>query len=318
MCRQAPLCVVEFVCEMACYHPLYGYKSATKNANGKRSIVFNRNAGFVDLPVTLPCGQCIGCRLERSRQWAIRCVHEAQLHTDNCFLTLTYNDGSLPSGNTLVKKHFQDFMKRLRFKYKSNNIRYFHCGEYGETYKRPHYHAIIFGLDFQDKEIFSQQNGVNLYTSPSLQKLWPFGFSTIGNVTFESAAYVARYVMKKINGDLAAKHYESIIPETGEIIDRLPEYITMSLKPAVGKGWFEKFHSDVFPSDEIILRGKKLKPPKYYDKLYDIVQPQNMIKIKGNRIKEGKKHKDDQTPERLAVKKICKQAQINSLIRTLE
>src|SRR4051794_29862641 len=103
---------------MPCFRPLKGYRARVTNPDtGKRSIVFNARKGFNDLPVDLPCGQCIGCRLERSRQWAIRCSHEAKLHEENCFITLTYAPEHLPPGGTLVVKDFQDFMKRLRFEF---------------------------------------------------------------------------------------------------------------------------------------------------------------------------------------------------------
>ena len=213
---------------MACYYPMKAYRSQTVNPSGKRSIVFNKNQGFADMEVELPCGQCIGCRLERSRQWAIRMAHEAQLHEDNCFLTLTYNDENLPKHNSLKLKDFQKFMKRLRKAF-GKKIRFFHCGEYGEKFQRPHYHAIIFGLDFKDKILFSEQNDQKLYISPTLNKIWGLGHATIGDVTFQSAAYVARYITKKITGDRAQDHYNEINYETGEILsERRPEYTTIS------------------------------------------------------------------------------------------
>ena len=171
---------------------------------------------------TVACGQCVGCRLERSRQWAIRCVHESQMHEQNCFITLTYSDEFLPENGSLQLKHFQDFMKRLRF-HVGGGIRFFHCGEYGEENGRPHHHAIIFNHDFADKKVWKTNNGVVLYRSKILEELWPYGFATVGCVSFESAAYVARYITKKVNGDMADSHY----------LGREPEYITMSRRPGV-------------------------------------------------------------------------------------
>ena len=181
-------------------------------------MIFNPKYAYqADQPEKLPCGQCVGCRLERSRQWAIRCMHEAQMHEDNCFITLTFNPESLDDRSnpwSLDVRDFQLFMKRLRKKYGAG-IRFYHCGEYGELNKRPHYHACIFGFDFPDKRLWKVTNsGHRLYISESLDELWPFGFCTIGNVTFESAAYVARYIMKKVNGDAAADHYEWIDEDT--------------------------------------------------------------------------------------------------------
>jgi len=292
---------------------MQGYRS---RADGK-TIVFNPTHGWVDRPLTIPCGQCVGCRLERSRQWAVRCVHEASLHEDNCFITLTYNNESLPEDGSLNKKHFQDFMKRLRKKYKNKKIRYYHCGEYGDKNFRPHYHAIIFGLEFDDQKLFTVNNGEKLYTSEKLEKLWPFGFSTIGTVTFESAAYVARYVMKKVNGKNAKNHYERVDSNTGEIYSLVPEYNTMSRRPGIAAGWFDKYKDDVYPSDNIHLREKTFRPPKFYDKMYEHLMPNEMEKIKTQRMKNMQKHVKDNTAERLAVKEQVKHAQLNKLIRSI-
>lgn len=323
---------------MPCYHPLQGYKSTSVNpSTGKRSITFRASEGFTDLPVTVACGRCIGCRLERSRQWALRCVHEAQLHQDNCFVTLTYNDENLPVGGTLIKKHFQDFMKRLRRKH-LGKIQYFHCGEYGDLCRscrkvskrcdcaryepspgRPHYHALLFGVRFPDILPFKKSaDGSALFTSAALSSLWPLGFSTVGEVTFESAAYCARYIVKKISGEPAVAHYRSVVGETGEVIDRLPEYITMSLKPAIGKNWYGEFSSDVYPDDFVVIRGKRMKPPKYYDQLHDGNAPAAHAEIKQERRRFAATQSHNATPERLAVRKKVKEAQISNLKREIE
>ena len=234
---------------MTCYHPMEGYRGKEITKTGKRKIVFNANdaLGTCSLfRVTLPCGQCIGCRLERSRQWAIRCVHEASLYDDNCFITLTYSDENLPPYGSLVKKDFQDFMKRLRKRF--SNVRYYHCGEYGSKTKRPHYHAILFNIDFPDKELLTINNDQRLYTSEILSKIWGKGICSIGSVTFESAAYVARYIMKKANGDDAELKY-CHVDDDGVWNSIEPEYTTMSRRPGIGKEWFDKFKSDVYPND---------------------------------------------------------------------
>lgn len=306
---------------MACYHPLQAWRSLTVNPSGKRGIVFKPENEMHEITskIEVPCGQCLGCRLERSRQWAIRCMHEASLHADNCFITLTYNDDNLPEGSTLIKSDFQKFIKRLR-KNHGVKIRYFACGEYGSEFARPHYHACIFGYKFPDTKPFKKLHGGHfLYTSESLAKLWTKGYSSIGAVNFETAAYVARYVTKKINGKLdeATAHYENYDPETGEWFNtRLKEYINMSLKPAVGKGWIEKFYDDVYPRDEIIVRGKKLKPPKYYDKIFDLIDPNEMVKLKRSRMVSALEH--TKTPEQLAVSEQIKLQQFKRLKRTYE
>lgn len=273
---------------MPCYSPMHGWRSRKVNESGKRSIVFNPRYGLLDMPVVTPCGQCIGCRLEKSRQWAIRICHEASLYDDNLFLTLTYNNESLPENGTLKKEHFTKFIKRLRRKYKDKKIRYFMCGEYGEKYKRPHYHVILFNHDFKDKEVI----GVNhdkqkLYRSEELDSLWSDaktkksrGFCTIGQVSFESAAYVARYCTKKITGKKSESHYRSVNIETGEEYQITPEYAQMSRKPAIGFEWFKKYKNDIYNHDVMSVRCKNMRPPKYYDKEMEKIDPQRMAVLK--------------------------------------
>jgi hypothetical protein len=234
---------------MACTRPLNAYRSQS----GKIFFTPFRDAEFIQLP----CGQCIGCRLSHSRDWATRMVHEAFMHERNCFITLTYNDAHLPSGGTLVKKHLTDFFKRLRKALGETKIRYFACGEYGSKLSRPHYHAIIFGYDFPDKRL--HQNGkFPLFISSLLQALWPFGFSTVAAFSFESAAYVARYCVKKITGNLADEHYGV----------KIPEYSVMSRNPGLGYDFFIQFYDDIVNHDRVVSRGgRQTMPPRYYDKL---------------------------------------------------
>ena len=277
---------------MACFTPLEAWRYFDASSQSFK-LTFKR--GKAELPgcqrILLPCGQCMGCRIERSRQWAIRCVHEAQLHKENCFITLTYSPEFLPEDGTLVKKHFQDFMKRLRkrfCKYSDepllppgtpfrhdlgnrclNPIRFFACGEYGKKLSRPHYHAILFGFDFPDKELFCVRNGERLYISKALQELWPYGISSIGSVSFESCAYVARYCTKKITGKKAKEHYG----------DRLPEFTLMSRRPGIAAQWIEEFSDDVYPHDFVVTsKGKKVRTPRYYDKRMEIIDPETFSK----------------------------------------
>lgn len=265
-------------------------------------MVFDRReSSDPDVEIKLPCGRCIGCRLERSKQWAMRCVHEASLYESNCFITLTYAPEHLPKDGSLNKVHFQKFMKRLRKRFGSG-VRYFHCGEYGEKLGRPHYHACLFNFDFQDRELWSIRDGVKLYTSKILSELWGFGFCTIGDVTFESAAYVARYITKKISGDMAKDHYTRVDNSTGECFDLLPEYVTMSRRPGIGRPWLDKFMSDVYPHDRVVLRGVEMKPPKYYDSVFELADPQVLEDIKFKRERRAKLQANDTTYERLRVR----------------
>ncbi len=267
---------------MVCFHPLTAYRSS----GGK--IVFSPKDGYVDLPVDLACGQCQGCRLERSRQWALRCVHEAQMHKKNSFITLTYSPEHVPKDGSLRLEDWQKFAKRLRRK--AGPFRFFHCGEYGEVNLRPHYHACIFGLDFiADRGLWKDDGKFPLFRSPLLDKAWGLGFATVGALTFKSAAYVARYVMKKANGDLARVKYARV-DENGEEYFVRPEYVTMSRRPGIGSKWFEKFKSDVYPSDEVVHEGKRYRPPRFYDsQLAD--EELDVYKVKrrralGNRVKD--------------------------------
>lgn len=295
---------------MTCYHPLEAWR-----VDGE--ITFNSAKRGLGKPLKLPCGQCIGCRLERSRQWAIRCMHEASLYENNCFITLTYSDAHLPVGGTLVLDHFQDFMKRLRKKY-GPNIRFYHCGEYGEKTGRPHYHACLFNFDFPDKQLWTNRNGLPVYRSKSLEKLWPFGISEIGTVTFESAAYVARYIMKKVNGKKADDHYDRFDPNTGEIFRLKPEYTTMSRRPGIGSAWFDKYHADVYPHDRVVVRGREMRPPKFYDTRFEILDPETFEEVKNNREEKAKLWVDNQTEERLNVREKVQQLALKRLPRNLD
>lgn len=240
------------------------------------------------------------------------------MHSENCFVTLTYSPEMLPLGGTLVVRDFQLFMKRLR-KARREPVRFFHCGEYGDQFSRPHYHACLFGCDFPDK-VFSHTTGAGekLYTSAELDRLWQKGLTSCGSVTFESAAYVARYVTKKVTGAGAAAWYERVNRETGEIFSVLPEYTTMSLKPGIGATWFEKFRRDVFPSDEVVMGGRVQRPPRYYDKLLGVGDTPELERIKRDRVLRSAGHYADKTPRRLRDAEIVKEAQLRFLKRKLE
>ena len=297
---------------MTCYHPIKAWKSVHVSAEGNRLITFNRNDAFTDLPTTLPCGSCIGCRLDRSSQWAIRCCHEASLHDDNCFLTLTYNEENLPYNNSLNVADFQRFMKRLRKHFSTRTIRFFHCGEYGDLNGRPHYHALCFNLDFEDKEPWKKERDHTIYISKVLDKIWGLGFATIGQCSYETAAYCARYVMKKMTGAKTQQHYEWVNPETGVIYDRQPEYATMSRRPGLGQGWYDAFQSDCFPCDHIVHNGRKFKVPRYYDKRLELSDSRALKTIKGKRIQLSKTTAVNSTPARLKVRETVQIARMGS------
>lgn len=297
---------------MPCFHPM----PAVRMSDGSVKFV-SRNKRGVEGTLELPCGQCIGCRLERSRQWAMRCLHESSLHDHNCFITLTYDDSNLPPGGSLDYADFQKFMKRLRKRIKSP-VRFYVGGEYGENGTiRPHFHACIFGYDFLDKVYFKKtSSGEKIYTSKLLESLWPFGLSSVGNVTFESAAYIARYCIQKVTGDLAEAHYR-VVTEDGEIIDRVPEFNHMSLKPGIGADWLAKYRTDVFPRDYVIVNGVKTKPPKYYDTLFEREDPGSFSDIVAQRELDGYTQtlKGENSTARLSVREQVQSARLSMLKR---
>lgn len=298
---------------MACYHPIEAFR--TKGGD----VTFKRGQG-VGFTLRLPCGRCIGCRIDRSRQWAVRCVHEASLHRANSYITLTYNDDHLPTGRTLVKTDFTSWIKKFREEIRSKQpkLRYYMCGEYGDQLGRPHFHALLFGYDFPDKRKHDEQNGNVLFTSKQLTKSWGKGFCTIGNVTFQSAAYVARYVMKKVGGDPAQAHYLHIDEFTGECTNRIPEYTNMSLKPGIGSKWFDKYNKEVYPDDFVIIAGKKYKTPKYYDRLFKRLQGEHALEIVQNkRLKIARSRAEHNTPEKLKVREFIQEQKFKQLKRTL-
>lgn len=308
---------------MVCFHPLKGWRSKVVNPEtGKRSIVFNRSQGFTDLPVELPCGQCSGCRLARSREWAIRCAHHASLYDDNIFVTLTYDDLHLPEDRSLRYRDFQLFMKRLRV-YASrtlnrDNISFYMAGEYGEKLGRPHYHACIFNFDLPDKKLWKTVRGNALFKSEKLQEIWGHGFTSVGSVTFQSAAYVARYIMKKVTGPPAAEHYEYTDPETGEIHQLKPEFTKMSLGQAIGKAWIGKFQDDVFPHDYVVLNGRKVSAPKYYTSQYELIYPAEAALLRIARKKRAASRAENSTPERLRVREAVLASKLKQLKRSIE
>lgn len=291
---------------MPCYRPL----TARRTTEG--TIAFD-DAGSSLTTIQLPCGRCIGCRLDRARDWTIRCIHEAQLHEPrNCFLTLTYNDAHLPPDESLDVRDWQTFAKRLR--HQIGPFRFFHVGEYGDENLRPHYHALLFGQDFAEDRIAwtRNQHGDPIYTSDTLDKTWGLGFATISDVTWTSAAYCARYALKKITGPQAAEHYTRIDYDTGEIWNVKPEYATMSRRPGLGKQWLEQYADEIYPDDAVRLNGALHPPPRYYDQQ---LPDQELETLKTHRRKAVASRADDLTPERLAIKEEATELRMKATTR---
>lgn len=209
-------------------------------------------------------------------------MFESQFHGANSFITLTYDAGTCPYPPSLDYSHFQKFMKRLRKKL--GPLRFFMCGEYGPENGRPHFHACIFGTDFSDRYLWDKSpSGHDLYRSDTLESLWPLGFSSVAELNFQTAAYVARYTLKKVTGPAAEAHYAFVDPSTGEVSQLTPEMARMSLKPGIGGPWFDKFASDVYPHDYVVVNGHKCRPPRYFDKLLRRLDRDEYELIKGDR-----------------------------------
>lgn len=260
---------------MQCFYPLSAWQKYSgdihfypKGSEGKRN-----NDPDYRRELTLPCGQCIGCRIQRSSDWATRCMHEASQHEANAMVTLTYDDDHVPLQGQLVYPHFQDFMKRLRY-HLGTPLRFYMCGEYGETTDRPHYHAILFGCDFLDDRLLLKRTSAgSLYSSAFLDSVWRRGFCSVGDVTFDSAAYVARYVVKKVTGPQADEHYTRVDAITGEIYQKVPEFSRMSLGRTkgngIGAGWLDKYSSDVTNTGAVMTYNTSRTVPRYYNKMLE-------------------------------------------------
>ncbi len=311
--------------QLACYHPLPAFY--TLGNDGKKQIHFfnkdimndfnfwNRDKqdySFLKNKLSdpskfllLPCGQCVGCRLDHSREWAVRCMLEAKEHQFNWFVTFTYDDEHLKpllfnhpyeiDTNTgevkkyqkyanLCPKDMTDFIKRLRMHWKRNHdwdgIKYFLCGEYGSLNGRPHYHAIIFNLpiyDLKKSVLMKSRSGKGLlYESMELSSLWNKGIVAIGEVNFQTCAYTARYILKKHKG-ADREYYE----QNGIV----PEFVRMSLKPAIAKKYYDEHKDDIYKNDVFYMTDKDnkvfaCKPPSYFDKLYDVDNPDVLQHLK--------------------------------------
>lgn len=222
------------------------------------------------------------------------------MHSHNCFITLTYSVDNRPEFSSLRYSDFQLFMKRLRKYFSGSTIRFFMCGEYGSDH-HPHYHALLFGLDFPDREFFkTSKSGHRLFRSAILEDLWPHGYSWIGDVSYGSAAYVAGYCQTKFNRD---QSFYTVTDDDGVVLGyRVPEFNRQSLKPGIGATWFNKFHRDVFPHDHVIVGGRSVKPPRYYDKRYSVMNPDGFEWVQFTRAEEAARQMYDNTPERRIVK----------------
>ena len=355
---------------MSCKHPLKAFCVGIKD-NGKKEILVRpyrvnhleySKGAWRDVYIPdrsayaeracydweeIPCGKCIGCRLEYSRQWANRCLLELQYHDSAYFVTLTYDDyhapqvfypdpetGEAKTAYSLRKRDFQLFMKRLR-KHTGQDLRYFAAGEYGTKTFRPHYHAIIYGLKLDDLTLYKRSKlGYNYYNSKTIQDAWsiwqqphssldkgsyaPLGFAVVAEVSWETCAYTARYTAKKNNtqngGDYSCMNLE-------------PPFTLMSRRPGIGHQYFVD-HPQLFDKAFINVStdsgGRKFRPPKYFNHLLEKENPEYAEYLKKCRKELMDKYHADKLAETdldylelLEVEELALEKRTASLVRNL-
>lgn len=284
---------------LSCSKPLKAFVVGHKS-DGRKIIkfannscdIYNYDGLFSNESIEIPCGQCIGCRLQYSRQWADRCIMELNYHRSAYFITLTYSDEFINGENdvrryyvdeetgeakvslSLCKRHLQLFFKRLRKQFSKCDIRYYACGEYGDQTLRPHYHLIVFGLELDDLRFYKLSGLKDVYfNSESLDKVWSkdgksIGYAVVGKVTWETCAYTARYVLKKAKG-MTAKKYEQFNME--------PEFVLMSRKPGIGRLYYDEYKDDMFEYGSMYLSSDKgsikVGIPRYFKDRYKLDNP---------------------------------------------
>lgn len=293
-----------------CISPVVCYRSKSVNpGTGRRGITHDLRKAYDGAPIYRPCGQCVECRIQDASDKTVRMVHESRSHEVNSYVTLTY--AKEPENGSLDHRHFQLFMKRLRelsaFKFK-----FYMCGEYGDMKDRPHYHAMLFGCDFNDKVKYKKNaNGDWLYTSKLLEDTWQLGFCTIGDVTQQSCRYVAGYVTKKITGAVAPDYYG----------DRLPEYGRGS--NGLGLEYLRQFGHQWMTTGFIVIDGSKYRIPRYYDikfreldaLAHDVVKDKRILNARDRPVDENK---DCRTFNRYQAVDISKRAKLKSRSRDYE
>ena len=310
------------------------------NSEGKRNLIFSEHLlkdvgcrvddspiirDIVDydfihgFKIKIPCGKCIGCRLDYSRRWATRAVHEAMSHKNNSFVTLTFDNDHLPDNASVSKSYLSSWLKRFRKQF-GEGIRFMACGEYGEKFQRPHYHILFFGFDFPDKKYWSSRRGEIYYRSPMLEDLWRGasqsegnGFSVIGDVSFESAAYVARYVTKKLDGPLGESKYNG----------REKEFLNMSRMPGLGHDFIIKNYKHILNNGFVVLpNGHKAPIPRYYleqvklfdEDFYNCYKLDKFHDLVNNLFIEDV----NSSQERLLVREELKKHNLDNLVRAYE
>ena len=273
---------------MACYQPIRAFQ---RDPGGRVILLPARGPRGEPSNLELPCGKCLGCQQTRANHWAERCKHHASQYLNNSFLTLTYNDYWQPDDRNVQPRDLQLFLKRLRKRLHRvlagqtqqkpprdprnlilsdprRPLRYFACGEYGETTGRPHYHLLLFNADFAGQQI-GASHGNQLRINDHIAACWTdprtgssYGNHTVGTATAGAVAgYIAKYVLK-------SHRYNSL---NNPICDRdgvanpnwiRPPFVRMS--KGIGNEWLTKYHSDLARGYYTDGHGRKQAIPRYY------------------------------------------------------
>lgn len=269
---------------MPCFRPVTCWQPQDGGAVRFQELADHRE-------IEIPCGQCIGCRLQRQQMWAFRCLAEASQHRNNWFCTLTYSPESLPQHGSLRHRDWQLFAKRARRRL--GPFRYLMCGEYGEQTQRPHYHALLFGLDVPDVEPFSVRGSHTVYRSAHLEKLWGLGLVELGSVTAQSARYCASYVLK----DSPAP--ERFDESTGELLELVRPYGRMSLKPGLGDSWIRRYYPEVLTHGVCYSNDKQFVIPSRFKQILEDIDPDSFEELQRQAIEKAQLSPDN-TVRRLA------------------
>lgn len=301
---------------MPCTKPIRGVRYSDGVVRLRRGVPDSRLFGGGLKPeLELPCGRCMDCKIRRSQDWTTRATHEASLHLSNAFLTLTFSDEGLALRELQRDRHpfdldvadWQLFAKRLRKelnKQDRGRFRFFQVGEYGDEQLRPHYHALIFGQDFREDMIESWKDDLGHLTwrSRIVEKCWPYGFHEIKDLHPANIAYVCKYVQKKLYGARKSQALERVDSGSGECVTVRDELASMSRRPGIGHGWWEKYRTDAFPDDFIVLEGKKVPVPRYYAEQMKKEDPTGWEQIAKQREMSAAKRAADNVPERREVR----------------
>jgi len=290
-----------------CDHPIAAIRSSHPNKSGKFPLILlTKGIDTWKGEMKIPCGQCTGCRLDQSKAWAIRCYHESKMWEENCFITLTYDDEHLTKNSSFDKRDLQKFFKRLRKKYEPKKIRYYACSEYGEQTFRPHYHAAIFNFNFADRKEWKNTDEGILYTSEEANKIWGLGNVIIGELTLESAAYIARYITKKIKGEKSREYYGNL--------EHPAQF--MSRAVGIGRNWVESYGNELLQNGTVVYKGIEIKQPRYYDNVIQKLDEGKINAIKERRIKFI--DENEQTIARLQVRETVRSLKMKKWIRDFQ